>query len=642
MANGKTLTFDVSANIQKLVGEELVTNEEMAVIELVKNAYDAGARTVTIRIQPSTAREPGYIRIKDDGPGMSLDGFKSIFMFAGYSEREIQASTATRIPTGEKGIGRFAADKLGSKLELTTKRPGAEDALQVNFDWSAFRDKRKRFSDIKVPYKFVKSPELSKSTSGTVLTVRGLRTKWDHKKSESIRNSLASLLNPFRRPERFDIHLEISKAPEISGEIYQESPDDPDYELRFKVSEDGKFIYRRLKTPASDEKEWMPVVTAADLKQIEGLSGRLLYYVKRPSKTTVKGLPSGVQIYRDGFRLQPFGSPLEPWLKLTEKRAKRAGHAPLVPSRLFGFVEVSRLLQPEIRDITSRQGLMETDAFHQMIIVLREQTTFLEENIREQVSIPKWQESGKEKAIEIERSKVQTLGDLSIGIGHEIRQPLQSITSEAGAIEDRLDEMNIDDEQLRDALATIDDSVRRIDETIKFIQDFAKGDLEAISQFDLAEVVKKTCRLFIGEAKRRGIDIDVHIPESQPARTNKNTVERVLVNVLRNAVEAVEATHNYGEGKIGVALSFGESEHVLSVNDNGGGIPKQIRSKIFKTFATKKTGGLGYGLSHSQTIIQAHGGKITFETADGEGTTFTVRFRDARERNRASSDLASR
>jgi signal transduction histidine kinase len=629
MASAKTLTFDVSANLQKLVGEELVTNEEMAVIELIKNAYDSGARTVTIRIQPVTAREPGYIKITDDGPGMSLDEFKRIFMFAGYSERDTEANTSTRIPTGEKGIGRFAADKLGSKLELTTKKPGEEDALQVNFDWSAFRNKTKRFSDIKVPYKYVKSTELSEG--GTILMIRGLRAKWDGKKAEAIRSSLASLLNPFRRPERFNVYLQFPNAPDVSGEIRQEPPESSDYELRFKVSEDGKFLHRRLKSPVSKETEWTPVATGAVLKDLRGLSGRLLYYVKRPPKKIVKGLPSGVQVYRDGFRLQPFGSPFEQWLQLTEKRAKRAGHAPLVPSRLFGFVEVSRILQPDIRDISSRQGLMETDAFHQMITLLREQTALLEQKIREQVSIPSWKESGKEKAIEIERSKVQTLGDLSIGIGHEIRQPLQSIISEAGAIQDRLDELKIEDNELRGSLDTIDDGVRRIDETIKFIQDFAKGDLEAISEFDLAEVVKKTCRLFTGEAKRRGINIDTDIPASQPANTNRNTIERVLVNILRNAVEAVETARNYDEGEINVTLSFADSEHILTVKDNGGGIPKEIKSKIFKTFATKKTRGLGYGLSHSQTIIQAQGGKITFETLDGEGTTFTVRLPDAAE-----------
>src|ERR1035438_33089 len=115
MASKQTLTFDVSANLQKLVGEELVTNEEMAVIELVKNAYDSGALNVTITIQPETTRRPGFITIKDDGPGMSLQEFRRLFMFAGYSERDTESKTATRIPTGEKGIGRFEIGRAQSR-----------------------------------------------------------------------------------------------------------------------------------------------------------------------------------------------------------------------------------------------------------------------------------------------------------------------------------------------------------------------------------------------------------------------------------------------------------------------------------------------------------------------------------------------
>jgi len=627
----QTLTFDVSANLQKLVGEELVTNEEMALIELVKNAYDSGAETVTIFIQPETAREPGFVDVRDDGPGMSITEFKRIFMFAGYSERDSQAPTATRIPTGEKGIGRFAADRLGSRLELTTKKAGEERALQAHFDWSAFRDKRKRFTEIEIPFEYVTRPDLPKKGSGTVLQIRGLRTKWTRAKAQSVRDSIAALLNPFRPAATFKVVFRVEGLPQLSGVIKQAAPEPADYELRFKVPGDGSLLYRKLVTPTRGDAQWTPVPTAATLANLRGLSARFLYYLKRLSRKVSKGLPSGVQVYRDGFRLQPFGSPLEHWLRLTEKRAKRAGHAPLVPSHLFGFIEVSRLLQPGIRDITSRQGLMETDDFHQMITILREQTSFLEEYIRAEVSIPSWKESGKERSIQIERSKVQTLGDLSIGIGHEIRQPLQSIISEAGAIDDRLQELGISDPAIRESLDTIDDSIRRIDETIKFIQDFARGDLEAVSEFDLAEVVRKTCRLFASQAKTRGININTSVPDSQSARTNKNTIERVLVNLLKNAVEAIQDVRDYDEGEIDVRLAFSGGDHILTVTDNGGGIAKEVAPKIFKTFATKKTGGLGYGLSHSQTIIQARGGSISFETRPRQGTTFVVRVPNAQE-----------
>jgi signal transduction histidine kinase len=267
---------------------------------------------------------------------------------------------------------------------------------------------------------------------------------------------------------------------------------------------------------------------------------------------------------------------------------------------------------------------METDDFHQLITLLREQTAYLEEQIRQQVSLPSWKASGKERSIEIERSKVQSLGDLSIGIGHEIRQPLQSIVSEVGAIEERLAELGIDDPQIHESVETIYDSSRRIDETIKFIQDFAKGDLEIIDVFDLAEVIRKTSRLFATQAKTKGININLHLPESQQGKTNRNSVERALANLLKNSVEAIQERRNYGEGEIDVRLRYDGNDHVIIVSDNGGGIPRGIIQKIFKTFATKKTAGLGYGLSHSRTIIQAHGGDITFKSKEGEGTEFTV------------------
>jgi signal transduction histidine kinase len=620
------LPFEVSANLQKLVGEELVTNEEMALTELVKNAYDSGARVVAITIRAETARQPGYIEIKDDGPGMSLTEFRKIFMFAGYSERDTQASIATRIPTGEKGIGRFAADKLGSKLDLVSKTP--DSTLKANFDWSKFRYKQKKFGDILVPYEYTEKTGLNAGNSGTTLQIRRLRTMWKDARLNAVHKALQALINPYENAGDFSIQFNVPSNPKISGNVRQLPPSDPDYELRFKVSEDGKSLYRRLKTPASVSKDWESVPTGAMLTKLPGLSGRFLYYVKRPAKKLSKGLAAGIQIYRDGFRLQPFGAPLEPWLQLTERRAKRAGHAPLVPSRLFGFVEVSRLSQPGIRDITSRQGLMETDEFHQLITILREQTSFLEEQLRTDVSIPSWRESTRERSIEIERHKVQTLGDLSIGIAHEIRQPLQSMVSEADAIAEKLAELGIDDPDVKESLDVIQDDIRRIDETIDTIQNFAKGDLKAVEEFDLSEVVKKTGRLFTAQAKTAGINVVFSLPDSCKVTTNRNTMERVLANLLKNAIEAIAERRDYGEGKVTVGLEKHSQTSLLTVIDNGGGIPREIAADLLKTFKTKKTHGLGFGLSHSTTIIQAHRGDIKFETTEGEGTKFTVTIPD--------------
>lgn len=104
MAARKTLTFEASARLQGLLGRGLIPNEEMAIVELVKNAYDSGARRVRIVIQPEQPKEPGIIRVSDDGSGMSESDIERLFMFAGYSERPDQLRSAKRTPTGEKGI----------------------------------------------------------------------------------------------------------------------------------------------------------------------------------------------------------------------------------------------------------------------------------------------------------------------------------------------------------------------------------------------------------------------------------------------------------------------------------------------------------------------------------------------------------
>jgi len=129
MSKKSTLHFEVSANLQKLIGEELVCNEEMAFIELIKNAYDSGANQVEITLQQETLAAPAYITILDDGEGMGLEDFRKRFMFAAYSKRDEEAAMATRIPTGEKGIGRFAASKIGSHLKVITKARSAQKGV---------------------------------------------------------------------------------------------------------------------------------------------------------------------------------------------------------------------------------------------------------------------------------------------------------------------------------------------------------------------------------------------------------------------------------------------------------------------------------------------------------------------------------
>jgi signal transduction histidine kinase len=625
MAKQNALHFEVSANLQKLIGEELVSNEEMAFIELIKNAYDSGADRVEITLHQETLAAPPYITVLDDGEGMAIDDFRKRFMFAAYSERDEEAATAARVPTGEKGIGRFAADKIGAHLTVTTKPSDAPRALQVNFDWSEFRNKTKKFNEIDIPYSYVPTP-FTPSQKGTLLTIRNLRSKWDRTKIENLKTALASLLSPYAPSEGFRIEISIAGRRPSTDRIIPERPVQPNYELQFKVLDDGR-VQRKFKNPTDTKFHDWKQIPGLSASKLAGLKGNLLYYIKKPSKSLVKGLLPGVQLYRDGFLLQPFGSPISDRLKLIEKRVKRAGQAPLVPNRLFGFVDISRLLHPTLKDTTSRQAMIETQELHELVAVLKSQTDFLEENILEQVSKPSWRKSARDQAIVVEQARLNSLGNLSVGIGHEIRQPLQSILSQVDAIEVRLEELNVKDQQIDDALHKINDAADRIDATITFIKQLASGDLDDIGTFDIADTIKRECKFV--QAQNDDIKFVIHAPSPQPAVTNQTTVMHVLANLLRNSVEAIREAQDERVGQISVSLKRTNSRHVLEVADNGIGIADDIKPKIFKQFATQKTGGLGFGLTYCHTILESQGGKISFTSQAGVGTTFRVEIPEA-------------
>src|SRR5258706_2630237 len=171
------LNFEASAYLQTLLGRELFRSDEFAIVELVKNASDSGATLAGIVVQPLTDKQPGEILVIDNGSGMSMPDFQRLFMTAGYSERG-QQQTTKRVPTGEKGVGRFAADRLGTTLEVITRTKGEPEALRVLIDWNKFSDRRKRFGEITADSMKVNIVPQELNICGTSLRISGLRSAW--------------------------------------------------------------------------------------------------------------------------------------------------------------------------------------------------------------------------------------------------------------------------------------------------------------------------------------------------------------------------------------------------------------------------------------------------------------------------------
>jgi len=619
----KKVRFEASANLQRLIGRELIPNEAMAIVELVKNAYDSHATEVRIYIRPEAKKEPGLIRISDNGSGMSEADIKNLFMFAGYSQRPDEVERGQRIPTGEKGIGRFAADKLGEKLEVYTKTAGAGEGLRLTIHWKDFEDRLKRFNQVEAAYTSSKVPGLDATEGGTVLVITELRAKWDRDKIASLRTDLGDLLNPVAKPKDFRITLAIARNEEVDSEVID--PVTPDADWTVEVAVTGGKIHRIVRrkgdtNPIEDTREDSP----ADLNYLKGLRARFYYFDKRPTKTAAKGLPDGVRVYRDGFRIEPFGSRTADWLHIAEKRAKRAGHAHIVPSRLFGFVGISRTSNPTLADTTSRQALIDTPTARNLVSVLRSQLATLEELLKSRAE-PRWKENRRRRTIEFEQARLHTLGVMSVGLAHELRQPLQTIRSEAHNIQVRLNQLGVKDEDIDCAQAAIDRGVERIDRNIALVSAISKGSTTDKTECDLADLVEKEVSLFRSKAAALGIGLELRSPKAQEAKVNQLAVITVLTNYLRNALEAVEAG---GGHSIVVTLSKRSKRHYIEVADDGVGVLTDIQPELFNKFTTKKTGGMGAGLYYCKLLVEAHGGKVGFKSRQSGGALFWVEFPD--------------
>lgn len=615
----KTIPFQASARLQRLIGRGLIPNEEMAIVELVKNAYDSGAHTVQIYIQPDRLKEPGFIRISDDGSGMSEADIERLFMFAGYSERPDQLDKGRRVPTGEKGIGRFATDKLGRTLDVfTAKVP--KDGIHLSIDWRKFEAKASnKFSDITATYEPKDLTVLLHGKRGTVLEIRRLTSRWEANQVDRLVAWLSDLLDPFSKPRDFTIELQVGGS---AKGTFRVDPTPPTGNISMEIAVVGDKVRRVVhergkKVAVVDE----TVPSVASLDALRGLRARFVHFDKRPTKSDTNGLAAGVRVYRDGFRIEPFGSRTSDWLGIAEKRAKRAGHAHVVPNRLFGFVEISRRRNPELSDTTSRQALVDTDAATNMVTMLREGLDALGEILRTRTE-PRWQENRRRKQAELEQARLHTLGEVASGLAHELRQPLQIIRSEADNIREKLNALGIKDDDIAECQAAIDRGVVRIDKSISLVSNLSRGNLTDVSDCDLVVILRNESDYFSNLCTPLGISMQLNVPQSQFAKVNEAAVSSVIANFIRNAMQSIESS---GGTSITISLRKVRGFHRIEIEDDGPGVPEEVMPQLFSRFATKKTGGMGVGLHYCKILVESHRGQIGY-TPKRRGALFWVQL----------------
>jgi len=385
------IPFKVSSALKNIIGKDLITDELAAIFELVKNSFDAFATKVDIVFEKEKDLKNGKIIIKDNGKGMNEDDLKNKWLFVAYSAKKDGSENEdyrNRIKlnkyfAGAKGVGRFSCDRLGSILTLRTVKDEKNATIQsIIVNWDDFEvDSKKEFINVNVKYQ-----SLGKSNvPGTTLEITGIRDVWDRERLLKLKKSLAKLINPNQGNDSNNFQIELFAKSELGEDTLTSF----DYEkvnglvkndvfenLKIKttsinvgISEDGKTITSILQDRGDRIYTLVEINPFEDISNIDFHLFQLNFKAKLAFKKAM-GLESvkygSVFMYKNGFRIYPFGEPGEDLLLID--RRKQQGYNRFLGTRdIIGRIEINGE-QPELRETTSRDGgLVKTATYNQLV-----------------------------------------------------------------------------------------------------------------------------------------------------------------------------------------------------------------------------------------------------------------------------------
>jgi two-component system sensor kinase FixL len=219
------------------------------------------------------------------------------------------------------------------------------------------------------------------------------------------------------------------------------------------------------------------------------------------------------------------------------------------------------------------------------------------------------------------------LGEMASTLAHELNQPLTAASLYLNGARRLLDRGREEDKpQLRDAIEEAASQMLRAGEIIKRLREFvSRGESERLPE-NLTKLVEEACALGLVGARETGVHVSFAFDPAAPqVMADKVQVQQVLINLVRNAIEAMQ---DAPQREMVIATHRLDREMVrIDVSDTGSGIAPEIAAHLFQPFMTSKKTGMGVGLSISRTIVEAHGGRIWAAPRPGGGTIFHLTLR---------------
>ncbi|WP_040839020.1 CheR family methyltransferase [Thiothrix nivea] len=222
--------------------------------------------------------------------------------------------------------------------------------------------------------------------------------------------------------------------------------------------------------------------------------------------------------------------------------------------------------------------------------------------------------------------RLNTLGEMASGIAHELNQPLSAISNYIRGCELRMKNDQCSMAEITDVMQLVGTQVRRAGEILRFAKDFTRKDQDTEwHDYDINTIVEETLHLLDTTEQFKQVTLVRKLsPLLPPVNVNKIQIEQVLVNMILNALDAMQEASPDGLGSLQIVTEAVDKYAVrVSVIDEGPGLPPDYAQNIFRPFYTSKKNGMGMGLPISSSIIEVHGGKLEAHNNDTKGATFS-------------------
>lgn len=573
------LPFRISTGLKNIIGKELITHDNIAFFELVKNSYDADATSVKIvflNIKKLDKRE-SRILIIDEGNGMSREDIIDKWLFVGYSEKKLPSSPTLedfrnkitkrkRIFAGAKGIGRFSADRLGKKLQLYTKKKGETVFQQLSVNWAEFEDNQTEiFQTILVPlmttkHVTIRDYEHEISKQGTILEISELNEEWNEDKLLDLKRYLQRLINPSHdRRKDFEIFVEAKEFLDRDrGKGEYESINGPVRNVVFeKLNVNTAHIEcridkRNLRTTLFDKgKKVFSLREDNTYSELNNIYAKIFFLnpAAKRAFTSTMGIEAAhfgsVFLYRNGFRVNPYGNEGDDWLGIDRRKAQ--GYARNLGSReLLGRIEVNDF-QPFFQEVSSRSGgVIETKAHKQLCDMLFEKLLKrLEKYVVEGIN---WD---TEKAANANTSDEIKVNSLSI---------IESIT---GQVKDPKKDLSFDPQLLDIFKSRQMENLDQVVKNVETITQYVKSSAERKYINRQLAAFKATLRVVRNRGKENERELEIRRRESLFLRKAVSNDKQIVMNlnhtiknstlVIKNLISEINQKIRAGEAITDIA-----------------------------------------------------------------------------------------